>query len=665
MNKDERNEKTKEIEKIEDIVDEKENEEEPVIISNDEEKKSESIKDKEDKEDKEKIEEMVKKNKKKRIIIIVLIVLIVLVLICSLLLVLKNKKDKEKIKDDVYNEEKLDEKEKEKKIKAFGEALEKVVLISYEKNKAILSYEEALKLVDVKDDINCSVHEIYEDGKVYLSECSLNGIRTKYSYGTKQEEKEPNEAVDDNTKINVYVNRESKKATLTKPNNLKNYDVYIVDCGDVYQDASLFGETQYVLYQDKDYRMQMKNYVSGEKILENIVYDAVLPFISDDKYDTSYLVLLIDSRWVIYNIDNRKPVLTSSLDGVVPTTNASSIMGPIEAIKPLKNNSVIIYKNNKYGVIDYKTGKEVIPAIYSYINKTGEYLYACVEQGADGVIYDLDGNKVIDKEYDNIYGITNGNYVLVNKDNKILLVNMKGKTLFDFGEAVGIKDLNFMTEYNGELLFQFNKIDSEEECLEYSYNLSSKKGSKKEFTCGGIAKPILYLYPTKKMNVTVSFQHPEYLETTYPKFKGKWEVEALSNGDLYDRNGKYYYALYWDEKKVHSVSFEEGFYVEDKDAINFLENKLSYIGLNDKERNEFIMYWLPILEKNKKSLVYFELTEERESYNKLLISPKPDSMLRIVIHIKKVDQKINIKKQSLTKFKRSGFSAVEWGGTTY
>lgn len=664
MNKDEKQEKTKEIEKIEDIVDDKENEE-PVIISTEEEKESEEIEKIKNEEDKEKIEEMVKKNKKKKTIIIILSILIVLVLISSLVLVLKNKKDKEKIKDDVYNEEKLNEKEKEKKIKAFGEALEKVVLISYEKNKVILSYEEALKLVDIKDDINCSVHEIYEDGKVYLNECSFNGIKTKYSYGTKQEEKAPVEAVDDNTKINVYVNKETRKASLTKPNSLKNYEVYIVDCGDVYQDANLFGDTLYVLYQDNDYRMQMKNYMSGEKILGNIKYDAVLPFMSDGKYDTSYLALLIDNRWVIYNIDNRKPVLTSSLDGVVPSTNASSIIGPIEAIKPLKNNSVIIYKDNKYGVIDYKTGKEIIPAIYSYISKTGEYLYACVEQGADGVIYDLDGNKVIDKEYDNIYGITNGNYVLVNKNNKILLVNMKGKTLFDFGEAVGIKDLNFMTEYNGELLFQFNKTDSEEECMEYSYNLSTKKGSKKDFTCGGIAKPILYLYPTKKTNVTVSFQHPEYLETTYPKFKDKWEVKALSNGDLYDKDGKYYYALYWDEKKVHSVDFSEGFYVEEKDAINFLENKLSYIGLNDKEKNEFIMYWLPILEKNKKSLVYFELTEERESYNKLLIKPKPDSMLRLVIHIKKVDQKTNIKKQSLTKFRRSGFSVVEWGGMVY
>lgn len=34
---------------------------------------------------------------------------------------------------------------------------------------------------------------------------------------------------------------------------------------------------------------------------------------------------------------------------------------------------------------------------------------------------------------------------------------------------------------------------------------------------GGYAKPILYLYPTKDMNVTVTFEKPENLTTTYLK----------------------------------------------------------------------------------------------------------------------------------------------------
>ena len=70
-------------------------------------------------------------------------------------------------------------------------------------------------------------------------------------------------------------------------------------------------------------------------------------------------------------------------------------------------------------------------------------------------------------------------------------------------------------------------------------------------------------------------------------------------------------------------------------------------------------------ERNKKSFVYFELTEERNTYSKINITLKSDSMLRLVIHIKKVNKKVSIKEQQLTKFDRKGFSAVEWGGTTY
>ena len=77
------------------------------------------------------------------------------------------------------------------------------------------------------------------------------------------------------------------------------------------------------------------------------------------------------------------------------------------------------------------------------------------------------------------------------------------------------------------------------------------------------------------------------------------------------------------------------------------------------------MYWLPILEKNSQSLVYFEQTVERDSYNKLLISPQPDSVLRLAIHVKKVNNKVNIKEQKLNTFTRKGFTVVEWGGVIH
>ena len=178
-------------------------------------------------------------------------------------------------------------------------------------------------------------------------------------------------------------------------------------------------------------------------------------------------------------------------------------------------------------------------------------------------------------------------------------------------------------------------------------------------------KPVLYLYPETETNVEVKFAKPELLTTTYPKYIDSWNVKVLPNGDMYDQNGKYYYALYWEELSLNKFNFNKGFYVEKDNAIEFLEEKLSILGLNDKERNEFIMYWLPILEQNKKSLVYFETTESLQKENELIINPKPDSLLRIRMHVKKVNRKIEIKEQELPQFERKGFAAIEWGGIIY
>lgn len=180
-----------------------------------------------------------------------------------------------------------------------------------------------------------------------------------------------------------------------------------------------------------------------------------------------------------------------------------------------------------------------------------------------------------------------------------------------------------------------------------------------------LEKPVLYLYPEEEKNVKVSFGNNNLLTTTYPKFENIWDVKVLPNGDIFDKDGNYYYALYWEEKPLDNCDFKEGFYVNKNNAIEFLEEKLNLIGLNDRERNEFIMYWLPVLENNEHNLVYFELTEEKQLKNKLIIEPKPDSLLRLTMHVKKGNKKIEIPEQELISFKREGFVAVEWGGRKY
>ena len=192
---------------------------------------------------------------------------------------------------------------------------------------------------------------------------------------------------------------------------------------------------------------------------------------------------------------------------------------------------------------------------------------------------------------------------------------------------------------------------------------TGKSGVYETYSSFAYAKPVLYLYPEETTDVTVKFEHPERLTTVYPAYNDGWTVTASPDGNLFDGR-RNYYALYWEENSNFMPDFRTGFIV-DGDYAEFLEEKLDKIGLTEREANEFIMYWLPILEKNGRSVVWFELTESRETGNKLHISPEPDSLLRVAIHIKRADSKTKVTEQVLPHFDRKGFTVVEWGGRVY
>ena len=177
-------------------------------------------------------------------------------------------------------------------------------------------------------------------------------------------------------------------------------------------------------------------------------------------------------------------------------------------------------------------------------------------------------------------------------------------------------------------------------------------------------KPIIYLYPEEETKLEITVGKPEELLSTYPKYNNGWKVTAHQNGDLYDESGNYYYSLFWDGKDETVENFEEGFVVEGKKTSEFLREKLEYIGLNGKETNEFINFWLPKLETNKFNLIRFRQTEEVNEYMPLNISKTPDTLIRVLMDFKGLDEKIEVRPQELTSTERKGFVVVEWGGRT-
>lgn len=183
---------------------------------------------------------------------------------------------------------------------------------------------------------------------------------------------------------------------------------------------------------------------------------------------------------------------------------------------------------------------------------------------------------------------------------------------------------------------------------------------------GGVAdKPIIYLYPEEETNVSVELPEDDRLLVSYPKYEESWKVLAKENGDLVDlETGRNLYSLYYENKNVVDFKVEkEGFVVKGEDTAKFLEEKLEILGLNEREAEEFIIYWLPKLEENKYNYIRFASVEEIEENMPLEISPKPDTTIRVLMTYKGLDRKIEVEEQKLETPKREGFVAVEWGGT--
>lgn len=180
-----------------------------------------------------------------------------------------------------------------------------------------------------------------------------------------------------------------------------------------------------------------------------------------------------------------------------------------------------------------------------------------------------------------------------------------------------------------------------------------------------IKKPIIYLYPTKETEVNISLSNSSLLKHTYPKYdeKAGWTVLAKPNGNLKDlKTSKNYYALYWEGIDNTRLDMSEGFVIEGNRTASFLEENLKVLGLNDREINEFIIYWLPKLENNPYNYIRFRTMEEINNYMRLDITPRPDNILRVYMDYKPLSNIISVKEQVLKSPKREGFVVVEWGG---
>ena len=174
-------------------------------------------------------------------------------------------------------------------------------------------------------------------------------------------------------------------------------------------------------------------------------------------------------------------------------------------------------------------------------------------------------------------------------------------------------------------------------------------------------KPVIYLYPEHETEVSVQLQLDGKLTCTYPAYNSGWTVTAAPDGTLTDAKGQTYNYLYWEGETNAQWDMGKGFCVKGEDTAAFLEEALKKLGLNRKEANEFIVYWLPLMEQNPYNIISFQ-TDIYTDAAQLQISPAPDTLIRVFMAWRAVDTFTELEKQELTTPERTGFTVIEWGG---
>lgn len=237
-------------------------------------------------------------------------------------------------------------------------------------------------------------------------------------------------------------------------------------------------------------------------------------------------------------------------------------------------------------------------------------------------------------------------------------LNSKAETQSDFDGKFSIE-----VKLNDVLEISHVQFKSQKVKIENKENLVVNLKAEQQIM---LEKPVIYLYPTEKTTIDIKLDVKGKLLTTFPKYDKNWEVIAEPSGQFFDKKtNRYYSSLFWDgtmDFPEDHYKYDDGFIVPKEKLTEFFIEKLEYIGLNNQETNEFIQYWLPILERNKYNFIHFLANEECNEIATLNVNPKPETSIRIYMEFYGLENRTIIKEQHLPKTERKGFTVVEWGG---
>lgn len=178
--------------------------------------------------------------------------------------------------------------------------------------------------------------------------------------------------------------------------------------------------------------------------------------------------------------------------------------------------------------------------------------------------------------------------------------------------------------------------------------------------CG---KPVIYLYPEATTAVSVKLDPKGGFTKSEPAYNNGWNVVATPSGQLTEvSSGKTYPYLFWEGRGGLYETPEKGFVIAVGEVNNFLVEKLTKLGLNQKERSDFLEFWEPRMTGAPYFFVTFMGNQTMDQIAPLTISPKPDTVIRVLMDFLPLPAPISVESYDIRTPVRKGFTVVEWGG---
>ena len=184
---------------------------------------------------------------------------------------------------------------------------------------------------------------------------------------------------------------------------------------------------------------------------------------------------------------------------------------------------------------------------------------------------------------------------------------------------------------------------------------------------GEMAKPVIYLYPRQATQVSVQVTPKGGVTKSAPPYREGWKVLATSRGELRTSDGRRHRYLFWESGLTEKPQpLTEGFVVSRAELQGFLVRTAQQLGLNARETGDFMEFWWPRVSVKPYAAIRFVPRAEIDAAAPLVVSPAPDTVIRVLIDFRVLDAPVELAPQVLEAAPpRRGFVVSEWGGLLY